>query len=133
MAAGLLFFGIRSVLCSVSMPEITMWRQSLSQERFFFGLSERQFVLLPHINSFRLSLGNSGLVLTLRTHISLPNPNWLVVDAIICAIFPLLLVVAVRHVFCFSPSQLCYSLRYGNSHRHVSDRASDYVEAYLRS
>ena len=26
MAAGLLFFGIRSVLCSVSMPEITMWR-----------------------------------------------------------------------------------------------------------
>ena len=72
---------------------------------FFVSLAIPWFGLLSHIKSFRLSSGNSGPVLTLRTNdaarASLPSPTFLVADASVCATSPSPLVVAVRWVFCF--------------------------------
>ena len=71
---------------------------------FSVSLIILQFGLLSHISSLILSSGHSGLVLIPRTvdaaHISLPSSHSLVVDRTVCATFPPLLVVAVRHIFC---------------------------------
>ena len=71
---------------------------------FFVSLAISSFWLLSHISSFRLSSGQSGLILALRTddaaRASLPSPNSLIFDASIWATSPSLLVFAVRCVFC---------------------------------
>ena len=61
---------------------------------------------------------------------SLPSPHSLVADANICATSWSLLVVAVRHIFCFFLflSQLCCPLRFQNSHRPTCERVSYCVE-----
>ena len=106
-ATGLLSLGICSILCSVSVPGVTVHHWSLSQESFFsffVFLAISSFWLLSHISSLRLSSGQSGLILTLRTddaaHACLPTPNSLIFDVSIWATSPSLLVFAVRCVFC---------------------------------
>ena len=101
IAAGLLSNDIHSILCSVSVPGVAVWYQSLSQKislslslSFSLSLMIPWFGLLSHISSLRLSSGHSGLVLTLRTnddaaHSSLPSPHSLLADGSICALLRL--------------------------------------------
>ena len=96
IAAGLLSSDIHSILCSVSVPGVTVWYHSRSQEMSLsLSLTIPWFGLLSHISSLRLSSGHSGLVLTLRTndvdvaHSSLPSPHSLLADGSICALLRL--------------------------------------------
>ena len=104
-ATGLLSLGICSILCSVSVPGVTVHHWSLSQESFFsffVFLAISSFWLLSHISSLRLFSWHSGPVVTLRTNdaacTSLPSPCLPVADESIWATSPL--AVMVRHVFC---------------------------------
>ena len=73
-AAGPLSFGVRSILCSVSVPGCALepfaekFSLALSLSFFFFvSLVIPQFGLLSQFSSLRLSSGHSGPVLSLRT------------------------------------------------------------------
>ena len=72
---------------------------------FLVSLEIPWFGLLSHISSLRLSLGNSGPVLILRTNdaacASLPSPHYLVVDVNVSATSPSPFVVVVSRVFCW--------------------------------
>ena len=86
MAVCLLSFDIHqgAILCSVSVPGITMQCWSLSGERSFFiiftSLATPWSGLLYHISSLRLSSEHSRPILTLRTDTSLPSPHSLLAD-----------------------------------------------------
>ena len=100
MASGLLSFGIRSILCSVRAPGVTVRSQSL------LSLVIQQLVLLSHISSLRLSSGHLGPVLTLRTNYaacaSLPSPHSLLyhLSASTCSLACILWVFFSSNLFC---------------------------------
>ena len=76
-AAGYLFFGIHSILCSVSRPGWALVRAFHGKVRFvcfFLSLAIPQFGLLSHVSSLRLSSGDSGPVLSLSMQPMLPCP-----------------------------------------------------------
>ena len=83
--------------------------------------------MLSHVSSLRLSLGYSGLVLTLRTDpvacASLSSPRLLVADASLWATSPL--AVAVRCLFCGFCLFVCFL------HRPASERVSYCLETSL--
>ena len=82
--------------------ELEPFMEKFSLFFFFPSLVIPQFGMLSHVSSLRLSLGYSGLVLTLRTDpvacASLSSPRLLVADASLWATSPL--AVAVRRLFC---------------------------------
>ena len=74
--AGLLSFGVHSILRSVSGPGCGNFHGkvfSLSLPLFFPSLAIPQFVFLPQFSSLRLSSRHSGLVFTLSTDVQ-PMP-----------------------------------------------------------
>ena len=99
--AGLGRSSLRALLWTCSVPLFCEQPAvCLGQLIVSLSFAVPQFKLVTHKSSFRLSSGNSGLVLTLSnaTHPSPIHPHLLVVDVGIWGTF--LLEVVFRHIIC---------------------------------